>query len=971
MRAFAKKWYQALERKNFMVQLVTFSAFFLLCFGAMYFGLWLHHASFIWKDDGLEQQYVFFGAEGEWLRELFTNIFARHEFTVPMWTWQSGYGADYFGVVMNCLGNPVNLISAFGTVETYETLLVSTIPITLFLAGLVFIGYCRYKDFDGAATVLASLVYVFGGYTFITYSQIFMLWPLVAGAITLWGADRIFDDESAAVFVSGVALSFAYSVTMGFALCLLLLSYCLIRFFFLKKRSFLLLLKLFVRFFIPLILGIAISSVVFVPMAVAVLSQGRLSLERPTDLFYSLHHYLHLLGGTISVQNVGSECFIGFASVAALCGVSAVINRRKACKTRQVILVVLLVMAIFLCLPIVGKVFNGMAYPNNRWVWALSLAGSVLVAEETPSLWGARPEERKKAAVFLGIFCSAALVVFILFGTSDSFVYIGAIVLLALLALYVALPGRPVALTVTLFGSVFVCVCTANFLWGSGVASTHVQVGNANRASFDSSKAAALVDISDANQYRYDGSGIGRNTNFLTGYENCTSYNSFYNGYIDEFHNKLGLTSALFSFSFDGLDSRSAMEALTGVKYYVSPAADTQWVPGIFQNRVADVGLADGSNTLYETSSTLPRAFVYDAAVSGADAEGLSMVQRQDQMLHGVIIGDDQSDAASIEGDADDTSGVTELPYELSWGTETSGVRERDGSIREVPAGLSTEADPNTGELTFYVYDYSRATCFIDVDLPEDSENYLCLNNACFNQLILGDEQNDVDSYRQGEDYSRRGQLLDILNGVSEPKSFSLSVGIVGVPGTVSVQQLTPLHDLYGGRDDWAIRLPNASGHVQIQITFAQTGTYTFSSLSVESESLASVREAAARLQQNSADNISFEGNMVSCTADLSEGSRYLYLMVPYSDGWSATVDGEPAQTVQANYGFTAISLPAGEHQIQMRYETPGLRIGAYLTVLGFAVTCVYLGVDRVIRKKRLEKQIVAKHVRQKVSKIS
>lgn len=44
--------------------------------------------------------------------------------------------------------------------------------------------------------------------------------------------------------------------------------------------------------------------------------------------------------------------------------------------------------------------------------------------------------------------------------------------------------------------------------------------------------------------------------------------------------------------------------------------------------------------------------------------------------------------------------------------------------------------------------------------------------------------------------------------------------------------------------------------------------------------------------------------------------------------GWSATVDGQPTPVVRANYVLRAVYLPAGRHEIELRFEPPGFVLG-------------------------------------------
>ncbi len=63
-----------------------------------------------------------------------------------------------------------------------------------------------------------------------------------------------------------------------------------------------------------------------------------------------------------------------------------------------------------------------------------------------------------------------------------------------------------------------------------------------------------------------------------------------------------------------------------------------------------------------------------------------------------------------------------------------------------------------------------------------------------------------------------------------------------------------------------------------------------------------------------------------------------VYFSIPFSEGWSATIDGQPVEIQRANVGFMGIVADAGEHQIELRYMTPGLVPGAILSLIGLVV---------------------------------
>ena len=52
-------------------------------------------------------------------------------------------------------------------------------------------------------------------------------------------------------------------------------------------------------------------------------------------------------------------------------------------------------------------------------------------------------------------------------------------------------------------------------------------------------------------------------------------------------------------------------------------------------------------------------------------------------------------------------------------------------------------------------------------------------------------------------------------------------------------------------------------------------------------------------------------------------------------EGWSADVDGRPAEVLRANGLFRAVRLSAGEHRVRFRYLPWSARAGAVASLLG------------------------------------
>jgi hypothetical protein len=76
----------------------------------------------------------------------------------------------------------------------------------------------------------------------------------------------------------------------------------------------------------------------------------------------------------------------------------------------------------------------------------------------------------------------------------------------------------------------------------------------------------------------------------------------------------------------------------------------------------------------------------------------------------------------------------------------------------------------------------------------------------------------------------------------------------------------------------------------------------------------------------------------------------YLVLADTWYSGWQATVDGERAELLRANYAFRAVPLGEGEHVVVMAYRPVSVRVGAAVSVGTWLV--VVAGAAWLIRRQ-------------------
>jgi len=90
-------------------------------------------------------------------------------------------------------------------------------------------------------------------------------------------------------------------------------------------------------------------------------------------------------------------------------------------------------------------------------------------------------------------------------------------------------------------------------------------------------------------------------------------------------------------------------------------------------------------------------------------------------------------------------------------------------------------------------------------------------------------------------------------------------------------------------------------------------------------------------------------------------GEKLMFFTVPYSEGFTAEVNGEAVEVEKADYGFMAVKVPAKSScDIVFKYRTPGFDLGIKITLCAAAAFALYMlvvlitaVVKRVLRKRK------------------
>ena len=87
-----------------------------------------------------------------------------------------------------------------------------------------------------------------------------------------------------------------------------------------------------------------------------------------------------------------------------------------------------------------------------------------------------------------------------------------------------------------------------------------------------------------------------------------------------------------------------------------------------------------------------------------------------------------------------------------------------------------------------------------------------------------------------------------------------------------------------------------------------------------------------------------------------------MFLSIPYEKGWSVYIDGEKAETFKLLQAVLGVRVPAGRHDIELKYTPEGFPLGVTISLLSFVlfVFCIVCDRRRRIRRQTLAAEAAA-----------
>ena len=889
--------------------------FLLMCIVA-FLPFFTEGKSFVWGagvEDGLSQHFSALAYYGEALREFFRNLLAGHPKLV-MWDMSLGYGADILSTLnYYAIGDPLNLLYGFVSPKNTETMYDFMIVLRMYLAGITFIMYARKMKKRSYGTVIGALVYVFSGFCFrLGLRHPFFINPMIYFPLLCLGIEKIYQRERPYVFIFAVCVSAMSNYYFLYMLTIFAVIYAWIRFYKYteenKMKNFFLTILKFGMYYT---LGIAMAAVILLPSVIGFLGNGRYGngVDWKSLIVYPGKYYLLFIENFIGYGNMGSNTNAGYLPIVGIVVLFTLFSQRMKHKKYRVAFIASI---IALILPIFGYAFNGFSYANNRWAFALSFIVALLTAEMYPRLFVM--SKRQQIGIGAGIIIYTVFCIIVNASGEEILKNKGIMAACGLIAVFYILllifqrlgydaQKRTVRVSMAILLLISVGVHGYYRFDPKGYAYTQefMDHGQAYRT-LKEDNIRMLSKVNDpsvyrvhAEGYRYKNYGLINHLNTISGYYSITAkcVTDTIKGY-----DTLGMQ---YADKYKGVDQRLGLLSLAGVKY-ITVAHNSQVAKDVSSKGDVPYGVEKKSKkrniTLYKNKYALPFAYAYDYYMTEQQYEQLNGIGKEQAMLAQIILNQHPADK--------------EIQH---------NEQRNDPDIQTISLPETRISSPK-----------GKKYADITVPVEKDKETYLYFKN-----LVYHGKKNGDDNF--------------ILTGRKGTKGILVTQN--DVQQKIHIQ--STFNPYYFGRKDYIVKINHQTSKAKekVRLNFLSPGEYEFDDISLITVPKKDVLARLKKRKENSTKQIQYEGNHFRGVYHAKK-DQILCVTIPYSKGWKATVNGNRTKIYKANGMFMGIIMKKGTQSVKLDYETPGLKIGAWISLVAWIGLGIYGLYFEKYRKKLL-----------------
>lgn len=952
-----------------------YTCLFLAVSAGVYIWFLCGSKTFIWHADGWNEYYKALVYYAQYLRSIIREFLQGNGLVISNWDFSLGEGGDVLQT-LQCfgIGDPIAVLSVFVPADYLYMFYSFSALLRLYLAGIVFSALCfKLGSRSNQAVLAGAMAYVFS-YWGIYHVAVhpYFITPMICLPLLILGIEKIIQKESPLFFSVAVFLSAVSNFYFFYMLVLLTVLYVFARLVYLYHKDVKSAISVFMNIGWSALLGAGLSSVVLAPVCYSFLDNDRVGdANNFQHLFYPLQYYSQLPGVYLTRENTYS-LYMGFA-IPVLFASCLLFYKKREYRFLKALFVINIMFIIF---PAFGQIFNGFSYMSNRWCFAFTLLSAYILTV----MWQPLTEATWQDCRIL-FYCMTGYFALCMVSEYSRKSDVFAAIVLGYLLLFVLAAGEkqialPVGRGTVVFGVLLISIIHIGF-WsnssaeGAGnIAGEGVEARDAGYQMLKMNEASAIRDYAEIKEknnefYRYSGRQLTKNAGQLSGISSTQYYYSFSNPYISKYRRELELLETGQSFNYEGYDDRPFLISLASVLYYATPFQNNVQLPyglehvwttnvrdQLTQNAEAQLkkelgggelnarqeaeirGLSSSWWDIYENECALPLAYTYESYLPENTWRSLSAVEKQEAMLEAVYL--------------------EETP-------DSADEKNVNLTNRKIPFDIIYNSTEITGDGNTFVVTAPNASITLLFNGLPDCETYFSVRGLEFEEvsdyeLYFGGEE--VDPYNIYNETSWSFLSYDEQKRIKRNRKFGKPLEETWIFLNASsgayngIMYKTPEYMWYSDRHDFTANMSYSEEPVNsLTVTFAQRGIYKIDEMEIICQPLERFRQRIDALREDTEGRVRVDMDRVSGVIH-TDTAKILCFSIPWSDGWKAYIDGKEVKLYHANIAYMAVETEPGEHEYELRYETPLLRFGLYISNVCLIIFCVIFFNTR--RKKNL-----------------
>ncbi|SDY13864.1 YfhO family protein [Thermoactinomyces sp. DSM 45892] len=822
-----------------------------------------------------------------------------------MWSWKYGLGGDIFSEFLYYFSTspffwltmPLDLANIH---DVYQIRMFTSI-FKIAIAMIFMYHFLRYMKRTQLSSIVGSLIY--GGSIYLIFNSLrfdFMADGMVWLPLLILGFERMIDQKKKGLFVAMVFLVVCSNFYLAFISTVFLYLYAGLKYFLVRdKFQFVDFIKYYLQITLWYVIGVLLSLFALLPAIGAYLNVDRFYYKLEIPLLFEKSFYKEFFFNLFLVPKKVDFVLV-LPIMIFLLTLYGFFIKDKQMRKRMIFATFIFALTMF---PITYSFFNGLSSIQYRWTYLFIFVLALIIPYILDHLMLEKPH-RKMKQYFIVI--SVLLVVMVLLrprmvvlkppstGYLKQDIIIGALGLLTVGCFFLMhkLPRKVIA--VSLVGLLSLNILLTNWILIHDYLGSPRTVKTKQQAFlkvYNQPEDVAMfkeLEKEDPAFFRTMWEGIPEfNSPMVYGYRGFSAYNSLISGTVHKFFKKeYNMLQYNTPSLYMNLDNRLYIETVLANKYYVVPK-DQSWEPYVNTYLRKDLSWKPYGYTLmketkkfrvYRNDNALPIGFLYDSIVDRQTFDQLNYAQKDQLLLNAAVV--EKGDRSKVKAPVFQTDQLK---------VQEHIVNKQDIKLKDASLEGDVLKTDLIAELTIpNPFANKLGETLLEIEIKKKDRDGF--------RVHVGDKL--FKNYGEDNTYNYPREKIVFNTGFKQPDHFTIRIS-------------DPADD--------------------------DADSYILKNVSLQFNSLEPFQELVKRKKEQSLQNVSFTSNQVKGEINAAKDG-ILYLSIPYSKGWKATIDGKRVDPIKVNTTFTGLPITKGEHKIELTYFTPYLLEGAgisFATLLG------------------------------------